>query len=270
MRFHSSPKRLSLKTLLIQGLLLLTGLTGGWLEPCIALAQSDILNHPSPNGTLSPTVPPTQAGDYFHLQKQIIRWSDQTRFVTVHVSAPAYLPDWQAWNPQIVKDAFGEWQRALNNRLIFVFTEDTAHTDMVVNWWNFAAPGVESGAAGFNTGKLWGKYMSENDIFIALHNTSGHLHTPQELYRIALHEIGHSLGIKTHSDHPDDIMYPVTTERSRLSQRDINTLLKIYASKPHYVNPPGYPLSRFPDFQRTQKTRTGLRIPIPIVIPIPL
>lgn len=243
---------------------------------CILISPlSSAQEFPAPNGgnpqTASLNVnPPAYAGDYFHLQKKIIRWSDQTKFVLVYVSAPNHLPDWQPWNPQIIRDAFGEWQRALNNRIIFVFMNDTAQTDMVVNWWNIAAPGVESGASGFSTGKLWGKYMAQNDIYIALHNSRGGLHTPQELYAIALHEIGHSLGIKTHSDRPDDIMYPVTTNLSRLSQRDINTVLRIYASKPDYVNPPGYHLSRFADFQKTQKGKGGLRIPIPILIPIPI
>ncbi len=212
--------------------------------------------------------PPAYAGDYFHLQKKIIRWSDQTKFVLVYIGAPSHLPDWQPWNPQIIKDAFGEWQRAMNNRLIFVFMNDTTQTDMVVNWWNVTAPNVESGASGFNTGKMWGKYLAQNDIYISLHGPNGELHSPGQLYGIALHEIGHSLGIKTHSDRPDDIMYPVTTERSHLSQRDINTILRVYASKPDYTNPPGYHLSRFDAFQKTQKGKGGFRIPIPIIIPI--
>ena len=51
------------------------------------------------------------------------------------------------------------------------------------------------------------------------------------LQNIVTHELGHALGMLGHSPNQADVMYPVTDEHSRLSQRDINTVIKLYHSK---------------------------------------
>jgi hypothetical protein len=247
-------------------LLLLTGLLGLSFFWQPSSAQSGSLPPAFP-ASVSVSSPPTAPADYFHLQKKIYRWSDQTRLVLVHISTPTHLSGWQPWHPQLIKDAFAEWQRALQNRIMFVFMPDTSQADMVVNWWPVSTPAIERGAAGINMMSTWGKYIAKNDLFLSLNDQYGQPHSPGMLYATALHEIGHSLGIQGHSDQPTDIMYFSVNERSRLSPRDVNTMLKIYAAKPDFTNPPGFHLSRFADFQKTQQ-KSGFRIPI--MIPIPL
>lgn len=48
---------------------------------------------------------------------------------------------------------------------------------------------------------------------------------------IVTHELGHALGLLAHSPNKSDMMYSVTDENSQLSQRDINTIKKLYETK---------------------------------------
>jgi hypothetical protein len=51
------------------------------------------------------------------------------------------------------------------------------------------------------------------------------------LKNIATHEFGHALGMLGHSPSEADMMFNITDEHSRLSQRDINTVTRLYERK---------------------------------------
>ena len=53
----------------------------------------------------------------------------------------------------------------------------------------------------------------------------------EEIYAVAVHEIGHALGIMGHSSDRNDIMYPNTNNIGiHASARDFNTIREFYCS----------------------------------------
>ena len=72
---------------------------------------------------------------------------------------------------------------------------------------------------------------------------------PDQVERIALHEIGHALGMRAHSPIPADLMYPVVRDRlprGELGAEDVNSFVSLYSlpngtvyRRPDAPPPPG-------------------------------
>ncbi len=178
--------------------------------------------------------------------QQVQRWNDSTRSIYINIVPGYKIKGWSPKYASYVKDAFSEWQRALNGRLRFVFTTDPRQTDIMVSW-RLKSNGFEVG----NQGIRWNNNTLTNaDIELAMRNPNGQQLTELEMRHVALHEIGHALGIRGHSNSPTDIMYPsVQPNVVHLSPRDVKTMRMLYQMKPHVTNPEGVHLLQFRMFE---------------------
>jgi len=220
------------------------------------------------------------AGDYADiLGKKVMRWNDQTLNILVHIEDGQGLPDWNPDNIRAVKSAFSEWEAAMGGRFRFLYMPDHRGTDVIVSWKGRHEAGDRGHEAGLNRTITWGKYIQENNIELYLHQDQGYVYSPDNIQSLALHEIGHMLGIKGHSNNREDVMYPeaqfeIGGPAEHLSQRDINTMRVLYTRKPDYTNPENVRLSNFDQFKKTHPGRK-FRILwvmigyVPVPIPLP-
>jgi predicted Zn-dependent protease len=142
---------------------------------------------------------------------------------------------------QEVKDAFETWTRASGNKLRFEFVPSQS-ADIVLTWVGsvagFKNP-KEAGEASVDyhaVGSAKRTLQNPGDIKVAhvkllSKDINQHEWQPGELRLVALHEIGHALGIFGHSLKAGDIMYS-EKGASELSARDINTINILYEFSP--------------------------------------
>lgn len=83
-----------------------------------------------------------------------------------------------------------------------------------------------------------------------------HIGQDTDLYSVALHELGHALGLG-HSDKPGAVMYPYYQRASRLTPDDIAAILTLYAAQD------GTPVASTPTVPVTPAARPAITITTP-------
>ncbi len=141
----------------------------------------------------------------------ITRWPERlSRPLRVWIAEAETLQGWNADFTPAVRDAFETWVQA-GVPVHFSFVVDSASADVHVAFVEHFANGISGKTIWSRDAKWW---LVSSDITLGLvHPTGGIVSAPQ-MRAIALHEVGHLLGLD-HSHDPDNIM------SARIRVRDI-------------------------------------------------
>ena len=157
----------------------------------------------------------------------LVRWPERVeRPLRVWVASGAGNSDWDDAHADRVRDAFVAWeQNGIPMR--FTFVVDSADADIHVNWIDrFDAP--ISGKTLWSRDKRW--WIVGGTITLALHHNYGDALDGNAIYAIALHEVGHLLGLD-HTTDVANIMTPRVRVRD-LSEADRATVRLLYTLPP--------------------------------------
>jgi hypothetical protein len=170
-----------------------------------------------------------QAGTYIgdillERDSSLARWPDREQMpLSVWIQPKSKLPDFSSAFVSEVRNAFEEWDE-VELPLHFRFVNDSASAEVHVTWIDrFHEP--ISGRTRWERDDAW--RITDANIILALHHNQGDPLDDDSVRAMALHEIGHVLGL----DHTTDslsIMAPKVRVR-QLSQADRATARLLYA-----------------------------------------
>lgn len=154
----------------------------------------------------------------------IARWPDRvSRPLRVFVRDGGTL---ESWNPDFmnaVRDAFDTWVQA-GIPVRFTFVRDSASADIHVRFLDRFANGISGKTVWSRDGNHW---LLSSDIQLAVLHPNGGTVTPPQMRAIALHEVGHLLGLD-HTNDTENIMSARIRVRE-LSDADRATVRLVYS-----------------------------------------
>ena len=169
-------------------------------------------------------------GDYFVELDETAIW-ENPRNLKVYISN-----DFN--KKQLLYTAFEKWDEGLSDMVNFYYTNDSSEANITAKAIKRETFGVEDRVGETNIKYSYYvnrpeiKYISKADVSVAINFNQDVLLDDEEFYSIALHEIGHALGILSHSPSIGDAMYPSTDSyaNARVSNRDVNTVKRLYGN----------------------------------------
>lgn len=154
----------------------------------------------------------------------ITRWPDRVLSpLRVWIGDGGTSEGWDPLFPRAVRDAFDEWADA-GIPMRFTYVRDSASADVHVHFVERFSQGI-SGRTIWSRDEAW--WLVGGQIELALLHPRGDAITMPQLRAIALHEIGHLLGLD-HVEDPAHIMAP-RVRAYELSDADRATVRLLYS-----------------------------------------
>jgi len=163
---------------------------------------------------------------YILYHGKVVHFATESMPLKVFITDGRGVTGWNAGMKQAVVYAMRAWQSATKGRVNFTQVYNESSADIVVHWRRNFSDGI----LGVSPLQTVGDTIVQSDVNLATYYPDSNAAIPPEdLKAIAVHELGHAIGLRGHSPSPDDIMFFSKTRQSNtLSQRDINTIGMLY------------------------------------------
>ena len=157
----------------------------------------------------------------------LARWADRgDRPLTVWIQPTAAIDNWMPGYVDRVREAFDQWQE-VGLPIGFLFVDDSADAEVHVNWIDHFSEPI-SGRTKWARDDEW--LITDANIILAVHHHQGEVLDEEAMRAMALHEIGHLLGLD-HTQDATSIMAPKVRVRD-LSAADRATVRLLYSLPP--------------------------------------
>jgi tetratricopeptide (TPR) repeat protein len=166
---------------------------------------------------------------------QRVRWALSKMPLKVYIEqTPVGIRNFQPTFVSQVRKGLDVWVGVLGHQLTYVLVNSKEDADIRVSWTNTidTQGHNEDGGTAYTAGLMVPRIREDRiesmDVQIATFDIHGKAQTADIIYGVAIHELGHSLGLLGHSPNPNDIMFAENQHVIQPSKRDMNTLRKLY------------------------------------------
>jgi predicted Zn-dependent protease len=175
-------------------------------------------------------------GDYYAeiARRGIWLWPKERLPVKVYIERAKPSNGATAQYVSILNNAFKDWAAGSGGTLDFSFVDTASKADIVCTWSKDKSKFKNSSEAA--NSRVYAKNgmldKGEIEILTVSVSDSGAI-TDNQARATALHEVGHVIGLTGHSADPQDVMYISASLKdiwTKLSNRDVNTLVRLYSS----------------------------------------
>lgn len=186
--------------------------------------------------------------DYFAFasaESGITRWEFDRLPLKVYIAPSEGVSGYQDIFARELDESFQAWTRASEGKIRFDFTQDKTSADITVTWTSNVHDLDSPDEGGEARVRYGSRGITHSDIFLLTYDAEkGRAKSRNQIRGVALHEIGHSLGLIGHSPNAEDVMYFSETgaiDKPGLSFRDIKTLNLLYQTKTAFLPAKGSP-----------------------------
>ena len=157
----------------------------------------------------------------------LARWPDRAgRPLAIWIQPTSVVDDWRDGYVGSVREALADWD-ALELPVRFAVASDSAHADVHVTFIDQFDEAI-SGRTKWERDDNW--WITGADVVLAVHHRNGPALDEDAMRALALHEIGHLLGLD-HTEDATSIMAPRVRVRG-LSAADRATVRLLYTLPP--------------------------------------